>query len=90
MPSIFVSFQVETVIDKSRADPDSTGSGNLGTSGKSPSKVTFSEDELLLQQENRGAKLEKDKDVRQTSIKKIVDSFLTECWDYTFTLCNLF
>ena len=72
MPSIFVSFQVETVIDKSRADPDSTGSGNLGTSGKSPSKVTFSEDELLLQQENRGeAKLEKDKDVRQTSIKKM-------------------
>ena len=81
-PPLFVSFQVETVIDKSRADPDSAGSG-LG-SGKSPSKVTFSEDELLLQ-ENRGEKLEKDKDVRQTSIKKIVVSLHTECWDYTVT-----
>ena len=41
-----ISFQLETVIDKSRADPDAnTGSGSLGTSGngKSPSKVTLNE-----------------------------------------------
>ena len=44
-----ISFQLETVIDKSRADPDAnTGSGSLGTSGngKSPSKVTFSENTI--------------------------------------------
>merc|ERR1719220_3241229 len=38
-----VNRKVETVIDKSRADPDSTGSGNLGTSGKSPSKDKLDE-----------------------------------------------
>jgi len=56
---------LETVIDKSRADPDAnTGSGSLGTSGngKSPSKVTFSEEDLLQQDmsEQQGEKLEKD------------------------------
>ena len=43
---LLISFQLETVIDKSRADPDAnTGSGSLGTSGngKSPSKVTLNE-----------------------------------------------
>merc|ERR1719305_1920971 len=53
---------LETVIDKSRADPDAnTGSGSLGTSGngKSPSKVTFSEEDLL--QQDMSEQLEKDK-----------------------------
>ena len=42
---LYLFFQVETVIDKSRADPPTDAEVNKEEWGKSPSKVTFSEEQ---------------------------------------------